>query len=257
LPVTLSIITVSYSAARTIEETFQSVACQTYPHVEYIVVDGASSDGTVDIIRRYEAAIGQWVSEPDKGLYDAMNKGLAMATGDYVGFLNADDFLARPDALELIAGALETSGADATHGDCVIVDPEDTEKVLRYYPSRGFKPHHMRFGNMPPHASIFVRRDLLLAEKGFNTDFRIAADFDLLTRLFVKRCISYVHVPHVLTHNRSGGVSTQGLRSTMRINAEICRSLRANGIASNQLLLWSRYFKKVWQLVRRPAQGAA
>lgn len=247
----LSVITVSYNAAATIEDTIKSVLGQSYQNTEYIVVDGGSSDDTVNILERYDASLSRWVSEPDEGLYDAMNKGLAMATGDYVGFLNADDFFAHPNALTAIADRLNNTKADMTFGNCLIVDARNTNETVRFYNSWRFRPWHMRFGNMPPHASVYVRRDLLLAEKGFRTDLKIAADFDLLVRLILKRQSSLAYVPGITSINRSGGVSTQGLKSTIRINREIGASLRRNDIKSNTLFLWSRYLTKIWQYFRK------
>jgi len=228
------------------------MASQSYPHVEYIVVDGRSSDRTPDILKEHNASISSWISEPDSGIYDAMNKGLKMATGDYVGFLNSDDFLASENAIQEIAETLANTGADATHGNCLIVDENDPSKTLRYYSSKHFRPWHLRFGNMPPHATVYARRELLMLEKGFRTDLKIAADFDLLVRIFLKRRVSLTYVPGIISINRNGGVSTRGINSTISINREIYSSLKSNEINSHPTLLWSRYLFKVWQLANRP-----
>lgn len=248
----ITIVTVCFEAAKTIGDTIQSVASQTYSDVEYIVIDGGSKDGTIDILKSADAAVSRWVSEKDNGLYDAMNKGLALASGDYVGFLNADDFFASPTALEDIVHSIEAVDADATYGNCLIVDDQDPSVIRRYYNSRHFKPWHLRFGDIPPHASIYIKRDILLREGGFRTDFSIAADFDLLVRVFLVNKARLNYVPKILTRNRGGGISNSGLASTVQINKEIHKSLVENGIWSTPVFLWFRYFFKVKQYVSRP-----
>lgn len=250
----ITVITVCFNAAETIADTIRSVASQTYHDLEYIVIDGGSNDDTVSILKRFSAQISYWTSEPDNGLYDAMNKGLSAATGDYVGFLNSDDFFFSSSVLQDVAAAIQQVGADATYGDCLIVDAEDPSVIRRYYSSRYFKTWHLRFGNIPPHASIYIRRTLLIAEGGFKTHFKIAADFDLLLRIFLKRKAKLNYVPNIITRNRGGGISNNGLQSTLSINKEIRQSLLENGFWSPRIFLWSRYLFKIRQFFFRPKQ---
>jgi len=249
---TLSVVTVSFNASSTIEDTIRSVAAQSHSDREHIIVDGASTDGTVEIIKRNKSLLSKWISEPDNGLYDAMNKGLSMASGEYVGFLNADDLFATPHALSEIAEAIDRNMPDAVFADSVIVDPNDITRVRRYYTSRSFQPWQFRFGHMPPHSTTYIRRDLLNELGGFKTRYDISADFELLARVFVKKSASYVQIPKTLTIQRAGGVSTQGLKSTLEINRQINRCLKENNIYTNPLILWSRYILKIFQYIRRP-----
>ena len=183
----ISIITVTYNSADTLRDTMDSVLRQGYTDYEYIVVDGASKDGTVEIIREYESRFEgrmRWVSEPDRGIYDAMNKGIAMATGDVVGLLNSDDFYASDDILSTIADAFSCPDApDAIYGDIHYVDEVDITKVVRYYSSRKFARESMLAGYMPAHPSFYVRRECYEKYGTFDTSYRVAADFENLLRL--------------------------------------------------------------------------
>lgn len=253
IPLKISIITVSYNAANTIGATIASVARQTNQFIEHIIVDGASHDGTLNVIRDNCYSYTRWVSEPDAGLYDAMNKGLKLATGDVVGFLNADDMFARPDALELIAKRFTLSNCDIVFGDLAVVEQNNINKVSRFFGARHFKPRHMRMGYMPPHPTVYVKRDILLQEDGFDTSLNIGADFELMLRLLVRRRSSYSHIPATLVKLRAGGVSTSGLKSTVQINKDFGEACRKNGIWTHPLLLYARYFTKLTQYIRRPS----
>lgn len=248
----ISIITVCRNAVATIANTLESVAEQTYAHVEHIVVDGASSDGTTEVIRANDFRLEKWVSEPDNGIYDAMNKGLNMVTGDVVAFLNADDIYSGPDVLERVAGEFDRKALDACFGDIVFVR-KDLRTTVRYYRSQGFTPRKLSYGWMPAHPSLFLKRSLFEKYGNFKTDYRIAADYELVVRLFGKQEIRYHYIPEVLVKMRTGGVSTRGFGSSLVLNREIVRACRDNGIETNLLKVFLKVPMKLMELFQRPS----
>jgi glycosyltransferase involved in cell wall biosynthesis len=248
----ISIVTAAYNAASTIEDTLRSVAAQDWPDYEHLIVDGASTDRTMDVVARYDRPRLIARSEPDRGLYDAMNKGLGRAAGDIVGFLNADDFYARPDSLRLIAAAFERTGADCILGQTVVVARDDVTKVRRVYRGASFRPWMLRFGHMPPHPSFYARADVLRRVGGFDASYKISGDFDQMVKLFLRERVRFASVPETITGFRDGGVSTKDLGAKFRMNREILRSLGANGVRSSPALLWARYPIKALQYLGRP-----
>lgn len=252
----ISVITVCRNAAATISDTLRSVASQTYGEVEHIVVDGASTDGTVAILEKQLIGRGRWLSEPDQGIYDAMNKGVGLASGEAIGFLNADDLFAAPDTLERVAACLADPGVEACFGDLVIVDPRNLERIVRYFRGNDFTPERLAAGCMPPHPTLYVKRRVFDQHGLFQTDYRIAADFEFVARLFGKAKVPYRYIPRVLVRMRLGGVSTSGLRSTLILNREILRACRENGISTNLVRIYMKYGTKVLQLFRRPSAAA-
>jgi glycosyltransferase involved in cell wall biosynthesis len=248
----VSLITVAYNAERHLQHCIDSVLAQDYPDIEYIIIDGGSTDGTLPLIHGYGDRIAQVVSEPDRGIYDAMNKGVRLATGEVIGLINADDFYAHPQVISRVMATFAAQDTDTVFGDLVYVEAHDLDKVVRYYPSRGFHPRQMRRGIMPPHPTFFARRSMYEQYGYFDDHFRICADFDLMLRWFHHHEVSYVHIPEVLVKMRTGGVSTNGIRSTRMINREILHSLRKNGIPSNLPLIYSKYLTKIFQLVKKP-----
>lgn len=247
---TVSLITVCYNSGAYLGDCLRSIQTQTYPHIEHIIIDGKSSDNTLEVIQAHEAGIAHWVSEPDEGIYDAMNKGLARATGEIVGILNADDFYPHKHVIEQVVREFERSQADTLFGDLVYVAADQLDKVTRFFPGKGFRPSHMRRGLMPPHPTFFVKRTLYQAHGNFDTSYQICADFDLMVRLFCLHEVSYSYLPKVLVHMRSGGTSTQGLKSTRIINREMLKACRKHGLSTNLLRIYSKYFTKIFQLVR-------
>ncbi len=248
----ISIITVAYNAEKTIEGTIQSVADQDHPDIEYLIIDGASKDGTLAICDRHRDTITQLVSEPDKGIYDAMNKGLARATGDYIGILNADDFYADPGVISALVAKLKETGADSLYGDLVMVDPDNLDKIVRYYSAKNFTLSRFEKGDMPPHPTFFVRRSIYEQHGNFKTHFKIGSDFDLMLRFLYIQKISSTYLPMTMVRMRTGGVSSVGIKSTIQINREIKAALKENGIPTSMLKIYSKYFTKVFQLIRRP-----
>lgn len=227
---TVSIITVCFNSAKTIRETIDSVLLQDYPTIQYIIVDGGSVDGTVDIVREYEERIDVFISEPDRGIYDAMNKGIRAATGEVVGMLNSDDIYADPHVVSELMRALCEQDVEAVFADLVYVDQTDTSRVRRYYDSGRWRPSRFRFGWMPAHPTFFIKRQWYVRYGLFSLDYRVAADFEMLVRLLHTGRASYAHVGRPIVRMRVGGISTSGLRHRLLHNREIVRACRANGI---------------------------
>lgn len=248
----ISIITVCFNSAATIRDTIESVLCQDYPNIEYIVIDGGSTDGTIDIVREYGDDIDVVVSEPDEGIYDAMNKGIAVATGVVVGLLNSDDIYADSSVVKDLVEQMDAAGSDAVFADLVIVDAQNTDRVLRYYDSSSFYPDRLAGGWMPAHPTFMVKRDLYIKYGGYALDYHIAADYEMVARLLYKAGASYTHLPKVVIKMRAGGVSTRGLMSNWILNNEIVRACRANGIRTNLLKVLLKVPFKLLEYVRRP-----
>jgi glycosyltransferase involved in cell wall biosynthesis len=226
----VSIITVCFNSSQTIRDAIESVLSQDYRPIEYIIVDGGSTDGTVDIIGEYRDRIRSFVSEPDRGIYDAMNKGISLATGDVVGILNSDDLYVDSRVVSDLVGAMGRAGVDAAFADLVYVDSSDVGLIRRYYDSSRWSPNRFRFGWMPAHPTLFVKRERYECCGLFSLDYRIAADFEFLVRLFYRTGASYTHVARPVVKMRMGGMSTRGLRQSWTINREIVRACRTNGI---------------------------
>lgn len=250
----ISIVTVSFNSEKTLADTIYSVLSQTYPNLEYIIVDGASKDNTLDFIRTYESQFNgrmKWISEPDRGLYDAMNKGICMATGDVVGILNSDDFFTSNDVLEKVADSFIGNDVDAVYGDIHFVRSDDLNRCVRYYSSRIFRRGLMRLGFIPAHPSFYCRRECFEKYGCYKTDYKIAADFDLLLRFIYVHRIRIKYLPMDMVTMRLGGASTSGLKSRMTGMKEHLRSFRENGVKTNRFLLSLRYFYKLTEYFRK------
>ena len=248
----ISVITACRNSERCIRFAMESVLQQTYPDIEYLVVDGGSTDATVEIIKSFVPVFDgrlRWISEPDKGLYDALNKGLRMSTGEIVGLLHADDFFAAPDILARVADAFEDGTVDAVFGDVRFVRDQDLSRTVRYYSSRRFAPWMLRFGFMPAHPSFYACRDVFERIGHYRTDYRISADYELLIRFFCVHRLRYRYLGFVTTMMRMGGLSTRSPRSTYILNKEIVRACRENGIYTNLPMLTLKYLFKVSELV--------
>jgi len=248
----ISVITVCRNTALTIEQTIRSVQSQTCSNIEHIIVDGASTDGTVDIIRKQEAGITRWISEPDNGIYDAMNKGIDLATGDIIGFLNADDILADSGVLERIVQVMEDSRYDGCYADVVYVKA-DMKSVLRRYRSDRFSPDRLAYGWMPAHPTLYLRKEVFERSGKFKTDYEIAADYELVARIFGRCHIKARYIPEVWVKMRAGGVSTRNIRSNWVISREIVRACRENGIKTNLFKVCLKYPRKMLELVAGPS----
>jgi len=245
----ISVVTVVYNNAATIKDCINSVLAQDYPDVEYIIIDGGSTDGTVEIVKGYGDKIDKFISEKDKGLYDAMNKGIKIATGDVVGTLNSDDFFYDSHVLTNIANAFTDEDTDAVIGDIVFIKDDAEQKVLRKYSSAKWLPRRFAWGYMPAHPSFFAKKSLFDGLGYYKTDYRIASDYELLIRfLFVNR-INWKYLPLTTTKMRLGGASTQGIKSILILNKEIARACNENGIYTNYLMIYSKYFFKPFEFI--------
>lgn len=237
----ISVITAAFRAGETIGDTLRSVAAQSWPDVEHIVVDGGSTDATRALVEQYLRTGGSFTSEPDEGLYDAMNKGIDRATGDVIGILNADDVYAGPDSLAHVAEAFRAGGADAVLGDIGFFRPHAPERTFRRYNSGRFRPERLGWGWMPAHPAMFLTRSAYARTGRYRTDYRIAADFEFIARAFGKLGLTYTYLPEIVVRMRSGGVSTAGAASSWTIQRELLRACRENGIGSSHLKLACRY----------------
>ncbi len=254
----ISVITVSYNSSSTIEDTLKSVLSQTYQNVESVIVDGASTDNTIDIIRAYESKFeGRllYISEADKGIYDAMNKGIQMATGEVIGFLNSDDYYTSKDILRNVAMEMNQPNIDAVYGDVHYVNAANLDKCTRYYSSRIFCRNLMRFGLMPAHPSFYCLREVYIKFGTFNTSYKVAADFENLLRLIFVNRIRTKYIPIDFVTMRTGGASTSGLVSYKQIMNDHLRALRSNNVYSNPFILCLRYIYKLWEIFNTKVSG--
>lgn len=247
----ISIITVVWNNKETIKDSINSVLNQTYADIEYIVVDGSSSDGTVDIVKDYENKISHFISEPDEGVYDALNKGIELASGDVIGILHSDDLFSDRFVVSDMMEKMVLENAEIAFSDVVIVDNSMT-KVLRYYMSSYFSPWMFKIGWMPPHPACFIKKSLFDEFGLYSLDYKVAGDFDFLLRIFYSRQISWTHLDRVIVKMRQGGLSSSGFSSKMIIAKEINRSLRSNKVSSLPILQLGRYFIRFFELFIRP-----
>lgn len=248
----LSIITPTFNSGITLRDTILSVLSQSYPNIEYIVVDGCSQDDTMNIVKEYETNFGdrlKWVSERDSGLYDAMNKGIQMATGDVVGIINSDDFYHRNDVLSQVMEAFKNKEVQAVCGDVRFVNPDNLEKTIRYYSSCNFSPYRFRFGFMPAHPTFFTYRKYFEMFGYYKTNYKIAADYELLIRFLHTHRLKTQYIPLDFIKMRTGGASTASVQSNILLNKEIVRACRENGIWTCLPLLFLKYFIKVFELI--------
>jgi glycosyltransferase len=231
--VKVSIITVVLNGKQTIEDCIKSIRCQKYPNIEHIVIDGGSSDGTLEIIKKYQSNIACLVSEPDRGIYDAMNKGIRLATGDIVGILNCDDMYVDDHVIDDVVAAMLQNGVDTCYGDLQYVKRENTARVVRYWHSDSFSKNKFKYGWMPPHPTFFVKKIVYEKYGFFNTDLAIAADYELMLRFLYRNGVSTVYIPKVLVKMRTQGNSRPGLCNTLRMMREEYRAWKLNGLNPN------------------------
>lgn len=239
----VSIITAVYNARETIGQAIESILGQSYPDIELVVIDGGSTDGTVEILQRYRERIAVLVSEPDHGIYDALNKGLALASGEIVGFLHADDVLASSTAVQRIAEAFVDPAVDAAYGDLVYVNKRDCSKVIRYWRAGEYSRSGLQAGWMPPHPTFYARRSLYTRLGGFDASLRVAADYDCMLRFLWRERINCVYVPEVLVRMRVGGASNRSVANILRKMAEDYRAIRRNQLGGVATLLWKNLRK--------------
>lgn len=245
----VSIITAVLNGKPTLRDCIKSVADQEYSDIQHIVIDGGSTDGTIDVIRGHEKYLSRWISEPDGGLYDAMNKGIKLATGDIIGILNSDDIYAETNAIDSVVSCLEKSGVDTCYGDLVYVQRENMDKHVRYWKAGSFRRDKFRTGWMPPHPTFFVRRHVYEKYGVFNPDFPLAADYELMLRFLYKHRVSTAYIPKIMVRMRTGGSCRPGFPNTMNNILENYQAWRVNDLKPNPLTFLMKPLSKTLQYV--------
>ncbi|GAB3544850.1 glycosyltransferase family 2 protein [Spirosoma fluminis] len=250
----VSIITVVFNGAQHIRDCIESVLNQTYSAIEYIIIDGQSTDGTIDIVRSYGTKVARFISEPDKGLYDAMNKGITAATGDVIGLLNADDFYRHTRVIEHVAATFTRTGSDAVYGDMLYVDREDTTKLKRYWRSGWYRTNAFLWGWMPGHLSFFAKKKLYEQHGLFRLDLKSAADYELMLRFIHKNKANLAYMDEVTIVMRAGGISNSSLTNRLRANQEDRLAWELNGLKPYFFTLWLKPLRKLVQYVSKPPE---
>ena len=247
----ISIITITYNSAKTIESTIQSVLSQTYPNIEHILIDGASKDSTPEIVQNFQnhnPSI-RFISEPDKGIYDALNKGVQLASGDIIGFLHSDDFFENNRVIEDIINAFQSKNCDGLYGDLYYVSSEKTTKVIRYWKSRDFNLSLIKNGWMPAHPSLFLKKEVYKKHGQFDLSFKIAADYDFMLRILQDESLAFSYLPQVITNMRVGGASNAFGNLVLKMK-EVWKALRKNKIPLRARALFFKNFSKIKQFAR-------
>lgn len=246
----ISVITVCFNSARTLGRALQSVSVQDWPDFEHIVIDGGSTDRSADILAVFRSRLTHIVSEPDQGIYHAMNKGLAYAQGDIICFLNADDYYASPAVLSQVATKIQENNLDAVMGDVGFFREKSPKRLVRRYRSNRFSQERLAWGWMPAHPALFLHERVVRRVGNFNTSYRIAGDFDFVVRAFYGQGLRYEHIPEVLVYMQTGGVSNRGLGSKLLLNKEVLRACSENGLKSSMLMILLKYPAKLLEMIR-------
>jgi glycosyltransferase involved in cell wall biosynthesis len=246
----VSIITVCFNSEKYIRTAIESVISQTYQEIEYIIIDGGSIDGTIDIIKSYGGKISKFISEPDSGIYDAMNKGIKMATGDIVGVVNSDDLLAQNTSIEMVVDAFKNNSVDSVYSDIFYVKRDDTNSIVRYWQTGLFRPDLLKKGWHPAHVAFYVKRNIFDKYGLLDPDFHIAADFEIIIRFLGRYKISSYYLHHVLAKMRLGGVSSRNLKNIYMGNKECMRAFHKNNIEVSDLYPVYRLMSKIFQYVK-------
>ena len=247
----VSIITISYNVEDTISDTIKSVINQDYENIEYIIVDGASKDKTISIIKSFGFSVSKFISEPDKGIYDAMNKGLALATGDIIGILNADDIYADTNVISKVVNRFQEDKVEGLYADLVYVKRDDTNKITRYWRSGNYSKGKFLKGWMPPHPTFFVKREIYEKYGNFNLDLRSAADYEIMLRFIHKHEIKITYLPCIITKMRVGGQSNVSLKNRIKANKEDREAWKINGLKPGVFTLIRKPLSKVGQFFKR------
>jgi glycosyltransferase involved in cell wall biosynthesis len=246
----ISIITATYNSAATVSDTLHCIARQTHPDIEHIIVDGLSKDNTPEIVKAFPH-VARMITEKDNGIYDAMNKGVQLATGEVIGILNSDDFYTSEKVLEKVAAAFADPAVEALYGDLQYVKQDDVTKVIRTWKAGRYKKKYFHYGWMPPHPTFFVRSTLYRKAGLFNTALRSAADYELMLRMMVKYDANVRYIPEVLVKMRDGGLSNATLSNRLRANAEDREAWRLNGLKPYFFTRWLKPLRKVFQFINR------
>ncbi len=251
----VSIVTICFNAKKTIKNTIESVLSQDYPDIEYIIIDGASTDGTQEIVKSFGNKIDKFISEKDNGLFDALNKGIKIASGEIVGILHADDVFANNSIISKVVENMKEYQADACWGDLVFVDKNNPEKIVRYWQSCTYKKGLFKKGWMPPHTTFFAKKSVFEKYGYYDLKFDMAADYELMLRFLEKYNLPSCYIPEVLVKMRTGGVSDRSLKNIKRIaksNIDAYKAWRANGLKVNSFsILIVKPFSKLWQSFKK------
>lgn len=244
----ISIITITYNSEKTVEDTIKSVVSQDFPNVEYLIIDGLSKDKTLQVVNKYSAYIDKVVSEKDKGLYDALNKGIKHATGEVVGMLHSDDVYANNQVLSKVAQQFAIDPAlEAVYADLVFVDRENTDKVLRTWKSGAYKEDAFKQGWMPPHPTFFVKKSVYERLGGFNLDLKLSADYELMLRFIHKEKIKIAYLPEIIVKMRMGGISNTSFFVKLKANMEDKLAWKLNGVKPGWFTTIRKPLKKLSQ----------
>lgn len=254
----ISIITAVFNGVKTVEDCVKSVLDQTYPDIEHIIIDGGSTDGTLELIKKYTENVAKVMSEPDNGLYDAMNKGIKAATGDIVGILNSDDIYNGNMVLKKVADVFTDPSVDVCYADLVYVDKYDLNKVFRYWKSRDYQDGLFSKGWAPPHPTFFVRRRVYEKYGVFDLEYKLAADFELMVRFLGKYKIPSAYIPNVLVKMRLGGATNRSVLNVVKQNLEIRRAGKKNNISISLFVLtFKKSIDRITQFISRPEKGVS
>jgi glycosyltransferase involved in cell wall biosynthesis len=242
----ISIITATYNSAATVRDTLACIASQQYSNIEHLIMDGGSKDNTLAVVKEF-AHVAKVISETDKGIYDAMNKGVQLATGDIIGILNSDDFYTSPLVLSKVAAAFEDPAVEAVYGDLQYVKAANTEVVTRTWRSGAYKKKYLYYGWMPPHPTFFVRRHVYDKCGLFNTALRSAADYELMLRVLLKYNIHAQYIPEVLVKMRTGGMSNASVKNRLKANKEDEMAWKLNDLKPYFFTTWLKPLRKILQ----------
>lgn len=245
----ISIVTATYNSLKSLPTALESIQKQTYKNIEWIIVDGQSTDGTLDYIRKNENLIEQWISEPDKGIYDALNKGIAMATGDIIGLLHSDDLYYDEETLKKIADVFENHEVDGVYGDLEYVSKDQVDKVIRFWKSKPFQPELLNQGWMVAHPSMFLKKEVYSNYGDFDLSYKISADYDFILRIFKETELKFQYIPEVITKMRVGGASNRSLQNIIKKSKEDLIALRKSKIKRPFLTLIRKNLCKINQFV--------
>lgn len=247
----VSIITIAFNSAETIEDTIQSVIAQDYDNIEYIIIDGGSNDDTLNIIEKYKDWIHKVISEPDKGIYDAMNKGVNNASGDLIGILNSDDFYAHSDVISKVVSKITEANTDSIYADLVYVDRNNTNEVTRKWISGSYEDGMFLKGWMPPHPTFFLKKICYDKYGTYTLKLKSAADYELMLRMLHKHKISTTYLPQIITKMRVGGESNVSIKNRIRANKEDAEAWRMNGLKPGAFTRFKKPLSKVKQFLKK------
>lgn len=246
----ISIITVTFNCQNTISKTIESVISQTYKNLEYIVIDGNSNDNTKNIINKYKENITTFISENDNGIYDALNKGIKLAKGEFIVILHSGDIFYNKSTIEHSINEIGNYiNTDIFFSNILFIENIENKRILRKYSSKYFKPFMFRFGFMPAHTSVIIRKKCFEDIGYYNIEYKIASDFDLLFNFIYINKIKYKYIDMYFTYMTMGGISTSGFKSMIKINNEIIHSLKSHNVYSNKVFIYFKYIFKIWSFI--------